>query len=328
MQLSPGQRKFLDAIGINSTRVQWKLYQWEKRVQTGPRLPAALKWLTYPHKACPKCRTLVHRDASVCPACNSPVYSVWAYRLFRFLGLMVPEGATPTVTIFLLGMIGLFGVSLMLDGPGGLMMPSGRTLMTLGAWSPVTITANGDYWRELAFGLIHIGAIHILFNFTALIQLGPVIEHFIGARRMLVVITGTQLAAAAASHAWYTGVWGNTFAISAGASGWLFGLIGFGIAYFNTQGGAGKMYTRFLVQWAGYGILFGLFMGANNAAHVGGMLGGLILGVVPEPNLVRKNHWEFVWTLAYWVSLAAWLITLGFMAHSIFTHAGLPVTPE
>jgi rhomboid protease GluP len=226
--------------------------------------------------------------------------------------------------VFLLLMVGLYGATLVVGGPQGLMAPSRKILLVFGAWSPVAILTNYEYWRELSFGLIHIGALHILFNFTALVQLGPVVEHAAGPRRMLVVITGTQLSAALASHLWY----GASHTVSAGASGWLFGLIGFGIAYFNTQGGTGKMYTRFLVQWAGYGLLFGLVMGANNAAHIGGMLGGLALGVLPEPNLVRKGPGETVWNAAYWVSLAAWLATLSFMAQSIYVNSATAVLPQ
>ena len=320
MQLSPKQREILDKLGVNTTRLQWRLYQWEKRKQSGAgwQLPTALRWLSYPHKRCPKCRALVNRDVSVCPQCNSRVYSMAVYRVMRFLGILAPEGATPVITVFLLLMVALFGGGLILDGPAGLLRPSGRTLMALGGWSHAAVLTNLEYWRELSFGLIHIGVIHILFNLAALVQLGPVIESSVGSRRMLVVITATQLTAAIASHVWYGGVLSAPFVKSAGASGWLFGLIGFGIAHFHRSGGAGRAYTSFLVQWAVYGIAFGLIMHANNAGHIGGVLGGLLLGTLPDPNPARKTLAEPVWNTAYWLCLSAWCATLGFMAHSVY----------
>lgn len=322
MQLTPNQRKILDKLGVNTTRLQWKLYQWEKRPQgglKGLRLPAGLRWISYQHKFCLHCGALLDRSARECPSCKRRAPTMRTYQIFRLLGLIMPEGVAPTILLFLMGMAALFALSVLMQGPSAFLMPTGLTLRVFGAWSSALVQDARQYWRILSFGLMHIGAIHILFNSVALMQVGPVVEQSIGRKRMLVVITITQLAAALATHLWYTGVLHRAVE-SAGASGWLFGLIGFGIAYFRGEGASGRAYQQFLIRWAIYGILFGILMHANNAAHVGGMAAGLLLGNIPERWSRKSKAVDTAWTAAFWVSLALWLITLVCLAHFILTH--------
>ncbi|MBI4556220.1 MAG: rhomboid family intramembrane serine protease [Candidatus Hydrogenedentes bacterium] len=319
MQLPPGLKKFLDAVGINTTQLQWKLYHWEKRWKSGglrPRLPTWLHWWNYPHKFCFKCGALVDRDARTCATCNARLPSFTAYRLFRLVGLSTPGTGLSTINVFLAIILALYMLSVWAGGAAELIAPSGRTLIIFGAWSPDLVTEAGQYWRLLSCGLIHIGLIHILFNCLALTQIGPVIEEQIGRARTLVVITLTQLTSALGSHLWYS------HGISAGASGWLFGLLGFGIGYYRFLRGSGRVYRDFLVRWAIYGILFGLVIGANNAAHVGGMLGGILLGLAPTEHPHRERFWNRIWATAACLSLATWLVTLIFLARSILFFTG------
>jgi rhomboid protease GluP len=71
--------------------------------------------------------------------------------------------------------------------------------------------------------------------------------------------------------------------VSAGASGAIFGLIGFAIAYFRREGSArGRDIRAFMVRWALYSFVFGLFVRADNFAHAGGFAAGFLLGQVTE----------------------------------------------
>jgi rhomboid protease GluP len=168
---------------------------------------------------------------------------------------------------------------------------------------------------------------HIGFNLFALSQVGPVVEDRIGPRRMLVLITVTQIAAAIASHLYYFTYLQAMHASTVGASGWLFGLIGFGIAHLSNQTGYVRDYRDQLVKWGVYSLVFGFVLGANNAAHVGGLIAGLLMGSIPEPRRQVAVYFNAVWNVAAAVSAVLWIVTLAYLGHSIvtgWTPGGMP----
>lgn len=317
MQLSPKMRAFLDRLGVNTTRLQWKLYERERKRENRQRagqqqLPSTLQWLRYPHKFCPKCRAVVDRSERVCPRCGTRVHSMAVYRAQRLLGMTALGGTATTVYLFLTMMVAVYLAGALLQGPSALFNPRGVTLFMLGAWEPRAVLFLGEYWRMLSFGLVHGGILHILFNGYALSQVGPVVEEEVGHTRMLVVITLTQLGAAVATHVWYLYVLGLAVP-TVGASGWLFGLLGYGVGHYH-RSGTNRELRNFFVQWIIYGILFGLLVRANNAAHIGGMLAGLALGLVPSQRRRWEHIWRPVWQGAFWISVGLWLFTLWHMA--------------
>ena len=197
-----------------------------------------------------------------------------------------------------------------MQGISAAISPSRPTMLIFGAWTPVLAVGYHQYWRYLAFGLSHMGIIHIGFNCFALMQVGPIVEAQTGKARMLVLITVTQLTSAFATQFWYLNVRHDVQALTLGASGWLFGLIGFGIAYFWSVGGQARMYRDVLVRWAIYALVFGFFIGANNAAHIGGLVGGLVLGFLPLGDTRQTRSIGYVWTAAAYVSIVLWCLAI------------------
>lgn len=313
----------LGRLGFNTTRLKWRLFNLEKRMKTrglAPRLPVSLHWLKYPHKHCLQCGALVDRAARTCPSCGRRAPSLVAYRLYRLFGIISPPGAPLTVSVFLCVSLLLFGLSIAMQGFSALMGPTNLTLNIFGAWNGLLAIHHGQYWRYLSFGVMHIGVLHIGFNLFALLQVGPVVEERIGPLRMLVLITFTQITSALASQIWYVGFHHSLTATTAGASGWLFGLIGYGIAHLRGQIGAAKGYRDTLVQWAIYALIFGWFIGANNAAHLGGLLGGIALGSLPAARRQFAEYTNRAWHTAAAVCLVLWLVTAGYLTVSIATH--------
>jgi membrane associated rhomboid family serine protease len=167
-----------------------------------------------------------------------------------------------------------------------------------------------------SFGLVHAGIIHIGFNTYAANVLGPLAEQQLGRRRMLVLITFAQLGAALATHLWY----GNSPFNTMGASGWVTGLLGFDIAFFYLMGGPGRMYRQQLTQWAIFIFLFGVFAGANNAAHIGGFVFGGALGLLSGGMRRSSPTEERLWDAAFWASLILWLVVLGFIGRNFINY--------
>ena len=129
-------------------------------------------------------------------------------------------------------------------------------------------------------------------NSWVLFDLGTTVEQFYGTRRMLVIYFVSTITGFLASCFWNPG-------ISVGASAALFGLIGAMIALgFRERNTLGAAIKGMYVRWAIYGLAFGLLIPMiDNAAHIGGLAGGFIVGYIAgTPRLAedwRENLWRY-----------------------------------
>ena len=159
-----------------------------------------------------------------------------------------------------------------------LVAPTGLSIIKWGAnFGPLTLT--GDWWRTITCNFIHIGLIHILMNMYALLYIGVYLEQFIGWRRVLTAYFLTGLFAALSSLMIHPEV------ISAGASGSIFGLYGIFLSYLMFHHKIEKGQRKSLLYSIGFFVVYNLLMGAreegiDNAAHIGGLASGFILGAV------------------------------------------------
>jgi len=153
------------------------------------------------------------------------------------------------------------------------------TLIGFGAKSNIEIN-NGETWRFVTPIFLHIGIFHLAFNSYALWIVGPQVEKLYGGPRFFLLYILTGIGGVAASF-WY-----NPIGISAGASGAIFGLFGVLLVFsFKYR----KSVPAFFSSALGRGILvtlgINLLIGASidqidNAAHIGGLLAGCMLGFV------------------------------------------------
>jgi rhomboid protease GluP len=276
--------KLFDALGLNSTAWQWRRLRWQRRWEE-----MTLGWrrrkeqVTYRHKMCRQCGALIDRADTVCGRCGA-VASSWKSQAFgRLLGLVLP-GHCP-VTYLLIGLIFVnLLIVMVLFGGRQLLLPEPIVLVRMGALVPYLALELGEYWRMVTYGYLHVGLMHIAFNAIALSQAGSVLEREIGGARFFVVYTVALVGGAAADLV----ARGPVMVPIAGASGALFGLIGFGISYAHFYGGPqGRQLRNFFFHWAVYGFLFGYLVRADNIAHLGGFLPGLVLGFLLE----RERRW-------------------------------------
>ncbi|MBI2212604.1 MAG: rhomboid family intramembrane serine protease [Acidobacteria bacterium] len=145
------------------------------------------------------------------------------------------------------------------------------------------VIERGDYWRLLAAMFLHGGFIHLLLNMWALLQIGGIFETLFGSTRFLLTYFISGLAASLVSSIFIPP---NTPGV--GASGAIFGIIGALIValrrspQWSRKEWSGAL-ARQLAMWAGINIIIGFTMpGIDNAAHIGGFIAGLILGLVPH----------------------------------------------
>ncbi len=153
--------------------------------------------------------------------------------------------------------------------------PGGYLLIHAGAQYWPLVLDSGQWWRCITYAFTHGGLIHLGFNMMVLYQVGPMIEEEIGTVRFAFLYVLTALTATLAGLLWHPVV------PVVGASGSLFGLIGFAITYYHRIGGsAAHNYRNFMLKWAAIAFVFGLMIGADNAGHLGGAVGGAALGLI------------------------------------------------
>jgi membrane associated rhomboid family serine protease len=144
------------------------------------------------------------------------------------------------------------------------------TVANEGFLSREAIVAH-QYWRLITNGFIHESILHIGFNMYLLYLLGLMLEPSIGSARFALVYFTSLLCGS-------FGVlfWSN--AQSIGASGAVFGLLGFGAVELRSRGSS--------VMQSGIGMLIVLnlvitFLDPNISigAHIGGLIGGVLAGL-------------------------------------------------
>jgi rhomboid protease GluP len=316
----PWYIQLLDRLGVNTTKLRWRLYQRQKQaerlMEEGVKPSSIIPWWSYQNKVCPHCRAVNNHDATTCNSCGKRLPSMFMYRARRLIVGAVPrEGAVVSMVFFGL-MLAVYAVQIALDGVGlrSMMSPSGAATGVLGAFYRVLIDEYGHYWRIFSFGLVHGGLIHIGFNSYVLMQVGPMVESQLERARMLALITLTQFTSATACYIFSPG------SPVVGASGWIFGLIGYGII-FSHRAGINSIRDS-LIRWAIFVLLFGVLInsyggGVSNSAHIGGLAGGLLFGLIPEPGLRTDRTAHRAWLAAGWISAVIWIVTLFLMARSV-----------
>ena len=138
------------------------------------------------------------------------------------------------------------------------------------------LIAAGEYWRLITPVFLHAGFLHIFLNSYILYSLGPNVEQSFGSVRFALMYLAAGFLATAASFALPPEV------RSLGASGAVFGMAGVLLIYLYKRRRAAfiAQYLRSIMFFIGINLVFGfLFTGIDNVAHIGGLLGGVILGL-------------------------------------------------
>lgn len=164
--------------------------------------------------------------------------------------------------------------------------PGSEDLLAWGAnFRPLTL--SGQWWRTITNIFLHIGILHLLLNMYALLYVGLLLEPFLGKTRFLVSYIFTGIIVSLVSSFWHP------LTVSAGASGAIFGMYGVFFAMLTTNL-IDKAFRKALLTSITVFVIFnlanGLKEGIDNAAHVGGLLSGLIIGYIFYPSLKNPNN--------------------------------------
>jgi len=164
----------------------------------------------------------------------------------------------------------------------------GQDLLQWGAnYGP--LTKGGEWWRLLTSTFLHGGLMHLLANMYGLLFVGIFLEPLLGRAKYLTAYLLTGILASIASIWWYDAT------VSVGASGAIFGLYGVFLALLLTKIFPPDFAKTFLIStsiFVGFNLLMGLTGGIDNAAHIGGLLSGFIVGLILYPTIKKQTESE------------------------------------
>ena len=153
-------------------------------------------------------------------------------------------------------------------------------MVSHGAMYAPLVIERGEYYRLITSTFMHFGINHIMNNMLILFILGDNLERALGHIKYLffylICGVGANVASMVINLSGYRNV------VSAGASGAIFGVIG-GLLYAVAvnRGQLEDLSTRQLVVVILCSLYFGFTStGVDNAAHIGGLIIGIIMGVV------------------------------------------------
>ena len=154
-------------------------------------------------------------------------------------------------------------------------------------------------WRVLSAVFLHGNLLHIGMNMLSLVNLGRTLEpHFRTGRFLLLYLLCGALGFC--TTVW----WRGEFARSVGASGAIFGLLGafIGALIVRRNPGWQNVFFSNLIMAL---VLAFAFKNVDNAAHAGGFVAGLVLGILLELERQPRRRDRLVAVLAGLGALAA-----------------------
>ena len=149
-----------------------------------------------------------------------------------------------------------------------------------GAMYEPTVTQGHEFYRIFTSMFLHFGISHLVNNMVLLGALGWNLELEIGKIRLLIIYLISGIGGNLLSL--YREIATETYAVSAGASGAIFGLMG-ALCYVvaANRGRLGRLSGRGMLVMVMLSLYFGLTSsGVDNWAHIGGLISGFVMAVI------------------------------------------------
>lgn len=166
---------------------------------------------------------------------------------------------------------------------------------------------QGEIYRLISSVFIHASLVHVFCNMYALYVIGPQLESYLGRYKYLIIylvsgITGNLLSMVFSSN------------MSVGASGAIFGLFG-ALLYFGYHYRVylGTVIKSQLIPLILLNLIIGFMVpNIDNAAHIGGLIGGVLMTVALGVKYKSSNFEKINGTIVMLIYVA-FLIYMGFV---------------
>ena len=252
---------------------------------------------------CPNCKKLISNEFEDCPYCNHHLskLEVSFQALFKsdkisFVKPIITINVILMVLSYLLPFFLPSGIPSNRGFLGLVPAPSSAALSLLG-WADPREIFTGSWWLLVTAMFLHGGLLHIAFNMMWVKDLGPQTEGMFSPFKMLIIfvisgVAGNLLAVSLPLISQVLFSYPMRFSPVIGASGAVFGLMGAGIAYGRKRGGLfGRQISTQFGKWALVIIFLGFLMpGVSNAAHIGGLIAGFLVGsIMPLRDTIKSK---------------------------------------
>jgi len=174
-------------------------------------------------------------------------------------------------------------------------------------------TKDGEWWRLGSALFLHFGILHLSMNMISLWDGGRLVERMYGSGRFLLVYFASGLSGNLLSL-----IVQGDHAVSGGASGAIFGVYGALMVHLWFARHGEDAYEQRRLLWGAalfstVAIMLGFTIkGIDNAAHIGGLMGGLMTGVAlakadisVQPPSARGRRWA---TIMFVLSVALMIV--------------------
>lgn len=197
----------------------------------------------------------------------------------------------PIVTTLLVGINVIIWLFLELKGD----TQAAFFMLKYGAAYPPFIVENGEWWRLFTCMFLHFGADHLINNMLMLYVTGIRLEHALGSIRYGILYLLSGLCGSILSC--YMELAETEMAVSAGASGAVFGVVGglIALAIWN-RGRIEGLTAKGLLGMLALSLYYGFAAsGVDNWGHIGGLVGGFVLGCMFALMDKMRIRWQKSW---------------------------------
>ena len=153
-------------------------------------------------------------------------------------------------------------------------------MIACGAGYGPLITGAGEWYRVFTSMFLHFGISHLANNMLVLFVLGQRLEPAVGGVRYLLIYLLSGFGGNVISLG--LEMQSSNYAVSAGASGAVFGVMGAMIyVILRNKGRVADLYIKKMMIMAAFSLYFGFTSsGVDNAAHVGGLICGYLAALL------------------------------------------------
>lgn len=254
---------------------------------------------------CPNCRAFITITDRVCPYCGAQLGPrAIDIRGSQLAASLLPRANLTSIIVLIINvtffLIELVESHKLANSAWGSL--NSTIALYLGMEYPPAIH-QGQWWRLITAGFLHAGFWHIAINSWSLFILVTEVEQFYGTSRFIVAYVFSTM----------TGFWLAYFfgSVSLGASAAAFGLFGIMLAMSlrHRSDPLAQAIRAHYGQWLILGLVLSFMPGVSLSAHVGGLVGGFIVGAIAGlpglPNTPREFVWKLLAVLAIVITIWA-----------------------
>ncbi len=166
-------------------------------------------------------------------------------------------------------------------GLGFVSFQSSDLIVWGGQYKP--LVQAGEWWRLLTATFLHGGFMHFLQNMIVLFFAGSFLEPYIGTIRFFLLYLVAAICGSLLS------LWWHDATVSVGASGAIFGVCSCLLVLILTKRlpPGLKILTWGIVIFMAFNLVIGIFGHTDNAGHIGGIIGGVVMALLFTPTMKR-----------------------------------------